>query len=70
MHVYVLWHTHVLPNGDEDDKLIGIYSTESKAKEAQERAVKLPGFHDAPEGFLIDRCVLDEDDWKEGYVTV
>ena len=68
--VYVLWHTHVLPDGEENDKLIGIYSSESKANEAQERAGKLPGFRDAPEGFIIDRYALDEDHWTTGYVTV
>ena len=70
MYVYPLWHTHVKPDGEEDDKLIGIYSSEAKAQQAQQRAAKLPGFRDAPEGFLIDRCLLDKDNWTTGYVTV
>jgi hypothetical protein len=30
----------------------------------------LPGFHEEPDCFLIDRYSLDEDLWIDGFVTV
>ena len=31
-HVYLLWHTHEFESGEDDDKLLGIYSSDSIAK--------------------------------------
>jgi hypothetical protein len=70
-HVFVLWHTHEdedLPGG-EDVKLLGIYSSYSKAEEALNASLILPGFKDCPEGFLIASNKLDKREWTEGYVT-
>jgi hypothetical protein len=69
MQVYLLWHAHDLDEG-VDVKLLGVYSSERKAKEARVRAKGLPGFQDRPEGFHIDCYAVDEDHWTEGYVTV
>jgi hypothetical protein len=68
--VYLLWHTHEMPDGDEESKLIGVYSSEARAMEAQRRVLSQPGFRDAPEGFEIARYQVDTDHWVEGYVTV
>jgi hypothetical protein len=38
------------------------------AEEAIKRLSANPGFSDSPEGFVIDRYVLNEDCWTEGYV--
>ena len=70
MHVFLLFHTHELPGGEDDDKLIGVYSSAEMAEGAKRRALMLPGFKDAPDGFVIDRYALDEDHWQEGYVTI
>ena len=70
MDVFVLQHVHELSDGEEDVKMIGVYSTHEQAELAVVRSRTLPGFHDAPDGFCIDRYVLDEDHWTEGYVTV
>jgi hypothetical protein len=70
MQVYLLWHVHELDADQDDEKLIGVYSSEGAANEALERAKHLPGFCDLPEGFLIALYTLDEDHWREGYVTV
>ncbi len=70
MDVHLLWHVHKLPHGEEDDKLIGVYSSEEKAEQARVRAIAQPGFRDVPDGFIIDRYTVDEDDWTEGYVTI
>jgi hypothetical protein len=68
-HVFLLTHVHELTPGEEDDKIIGIYSTEAQAKAAEARAKLLPGFAQAPDGFHIDAYELDEDNWVEGYTT-
>jgi hypothetical protein len=68
--VFLLWHVNALPGGGEDEKFIGVYSTEEMAEQARARAALLPGFRDAPEGFDVSRFTLDEDHWREGFVTV
>jgi hypothetical protein len=70
MEVFVLQHVHILDDGEEDVKMIGVYSTHEQAASAIERLSTQPGFCDLPEGFEIDPYVLDEDNWAEGYVTV
>jgi hypothetical protein len=69
-HVFIVQHEHTLPNGVEDTKLIGAYSSEANAQRAVERLLSAPGFRDTPGGFSIDRYELDEDNWVEGFVTV
>lgn len=68
--VFILHHAHQITPEQEDVKLIGIYSTRKRAKEARSRTVKLPGFCDAPDGFHIDEYEVDADHWTEGYVTL
>ena len=68
--VYVLHHAHEFDDGSEDVKLIGIYSTERRAKAAIRRLVNQPGFRDLPEGFNVADYNLDEDNWTEGFVTI
>jgi hypothetical protein len=70
MNVFLLWHVHNLPGGAEDVKLIGVYSSRDLAEQAQQKATLLPGFRDVPDGFCIDRYVVDRDHWTEGYVTL
>jgi hypothetical protein len=69
MEVFLLWHVHVFPDGEEDAKLIGVYSSRELAELAQQRALKQPGFRDTPTEFCIDCYAVDEDHWLEGYVT-
>ncbi len=70
MQAFLLWHTHQLRGGEDDEKLLGVYSSSELAEAARSRAAKLPGFCDAPEGFEICAYDLDKDEWPEGYVTV
>jgi homoserine kinase type II len=70
MDVYILWHVHELPGGEEDAKLLGVYSSPGSAEQARRRAASRPGFRDAPGGFHIDRYEVDADEWPEGFVTV
>ncbi|RSM58200.1 hypothetical protein DMB66_30335 [Actinoplanes sp. ATCC 53533] len=54
----------------DDAKILGAYSTREKAEDRMVRARSLPGFHEEPDCFLIDRYSLDEDLWIDGFVTV
>lgn len=68
-NVFVVMHTHMLPDGEEDDKMIGVYATHADAQAAIVRARLRPGFSDCPDGFSIDKYELGKDHWVEGYFT-
>jgi homoserine kinase type II len=65
--IFILTHARELPDGDEDVKLIGVYSTQELAQSAQARAKQRRGFMEHPDGFLIQAYELDQDDWEEGF---
>jgi hypothetical protein len=68
-HVYLLWHIHDL--GEEEDwKFIGVYSSPEAVDAARGRVASLPGFRETPDAFRVERVGVDEDQWKEGFVTV
>jgi hypothetical protein len=69
MTVFLLWHVHEFPDGEDDAKLIGVYSSGKQAEQAKQRAILQPGFRDLPNGFCIDPYTVDQDNWSEGYVT-
>ena len=68
-YVHVLWHINKVPNGEDVEKLIGIYASEADARSAQARVSSKPGFIDCPEGFLIDEYTIGKDHWEDGYIT-
>ena len=67
--VYLLQHVAREGTEDEDVKLLGIYTSKSEGEAAIRRLAKLPGFKRYPKGFYLDRLVLNEDMWTEGFVT-
>jgi hypothetical protein len=69
MDVFLLWHVHEFPDGEEDAKLIGVYSTRQMAEEARKRVACQPGFREHPGGFQVSDYRLDRDHWTEGYIT-
>jgi hypothetical protein len=70
--VYLLWHIRQLPGEDdeEEEKFIGVYSTQGKAEEAIVRSREQPGFRDSPHGFQIFDHVVDRTGWTEGFISV
>lgn len=68
--VYVVQHVHEFPDGTEDVKFIGVYSSRVAAEAAVARAVTLPGFSESRDGFSIDEYDIDSDSWTEGFITV
>jgi homoserine kinase type II len=66
----LLWHVHQFEDAGDDEKLIGVYSSEQDAIDAQNRLSKEAGFRDHPDGFEISANRLGKDHWTEGFVTV
>ena len=66
MPVYVLQHAYELDD-HEDVKLIGVYSSEQRARDAIDRLKDAPGFAEHREGFCIDAYELDQDHWESGF---
>jgi hypothetical protein len=68
--VFLVHHVHQLSDGEEDVKLLGVFSSEEKAALAIDDALKLPGFSEAPDGFSIDKYQVDKRTWTQGFVTM
>lgn len=68
MDVFVVQHVHVLD--DDDEKLIGVYSSKIHAEAAVRRLRLQPGFSETPDGFTIDLYRVDQDHWCGGFVTI
>jgi len=67
--VFFLYHIEELST-DEDPrgKLIGVYSTQERARDAIHRLSDQPGFRDYPERWRVFERIVDCDDWPEGFV--
>lgn len=65
--VYLVQHEHTENDCIFDTRIVGIYSSEKLAYEGIQRAKKLSGFRDVPEGFQITEYSLDKDNWFVGY---
>lgn len=68
--VFLLWHTHRLHDGEDDEKLIGVYETRATARLARKRVGGRPGFAKHPRGFRIAEFKIGSDNWTEGFITV
>ena len=68
--VVILWHVQEVPDGHDEEKLIGVYRNEDDARAAIGRLRDKPGFRELPEGFQYYTYQLNRDGWTEGYVTV
>lgn len=66
--VFLLWYVHAPDSADEDELLIGVYSTEEEATAAIERLKNKPGFVNSPDGFQIHPYEINRDHWTEGFV--
>jgi homoserine kinase type II len=64
--VFVLEHSY--KNEDHEDiEMIGVYSSKEKAEKTVRKFKKLPGFKCYPDGFNIDKYIIEEDNWIEGF---
>lgn len=73
-YIFILKHIYEFydSNGYKqfEDKFLGIYSSEKKAKDAIERYFVLSGFNQYPKDcFVVEKWEVDKDTtWKEGFV--
>lgn len=67
--VFIVTHTHELPDGQDDIKFIGVYNSQKSAEDAVERASLKAGFSENKEGFFIEKYQLGKDHWTEGFFT-
>jgi hypothetical protein len=68
--VYLLSHTHHMPDGNDDDKLLGVYSSRDLAEQRRDTRYKLlPGFSQPDGEFVVDEYWIDQDHWEEGFIT-
>ena len=74
MDVFMLWHVYELRDDfgiHDEEKLIGVFSSEAKAQEAIERLKEKEGFRDLPLScFEIHKTKVDRVGWKDGFATV
>lgn len=66
-NVYLVSHERIKDADNEDVKIIGVYSTEAKAKSAILSLMKKPGFKAYPDGFSIDIMAVDKTFWQDGF---
>jgi hypothetical protein len=67
--VYIVHHVRKSSGSDEDTKLIGVYSTQLRARHAVDRLQLAEGFKSTPHGFAISCYEVDKDHWTEGFLT-
>ncbi|MGW2160546.1 DUF7336 domain-containing protein [Nonomuraea sp. NPDC001699] len=53
----------------DDVKLLGVYSSQERARQRIASARELPGFRDEPRCFWYGEHEIDTDKWTEGFVT-
>ena len=74
MDVFMLWHVYELRDDfgiHDEEKLIGVFSSEANAQEAIERLKDKEGFRDLPLScFEIDKTTVDQIGWEDGFATV
>jgi hypothetical protein len=67
--VYIVQHVHSAPDGEEDVKLIGVYSSEASAAAAIAGLTLQPGFREHSDGFHISAYEIDKDHWVDGFIS-
>lgn len=68
--VYLVHHTREVDEESDDIKLVGIYSSEEKARQAIAQLREQPGFRDHQDGFELGEATLDHTEWAEGFLTL
>jgi hypothetical protein len=67
---FLLWRGEDPDACGAEPKLLGVYSTEDRARQRIESARSLAGFRDYPDSFQVARYEVDRDEWSEGYAEI
>ena len=62
--VYLLWHEN---SSSGDQKLLGVFLTREEAETVTESYLELQGFSGKRDGFTIDKYIVGNRYWSEGY---
>ncbi|CAN5897247.1 hypothetical protein BH20ACT7_BH20ACT7_02350 [soil metagenome] len=68
--VWLLWHGDDIYDETPDAKLLGVYSSEERARDRIRRTKGVPGFGEHPDAFVIDEYVVDKDAWVDGFIRI
>jgi hypothetical protein len=66
--IYILSHEYEL-DGYDTLKILGVYSKQILAEQAQARFETEPGFCDHKDGFVIEEAQIDKDLRSGGFIT-
>jgi len=66
MTVHAIFHTATTAHEDED-RLVAICRDAQTAESLRASLATQPGFRDHVDGFVIDVCELDQDEWRQGF---
>jgi hypothetical protein len=66
-YVFLAAHVFEYPDGHDNVRIIGVFSSNRKARAAIRQVREKPGFRERKRKFEVSRCVLDTVDWTEGY---
>ena len=64
---YIYWAYHWYDFDERNIKTIGHFTTQQKAEMAIETVKDKPGFIMHPDGFSVDRIVVDSTFWTGGF---
>lgn len=67
-YVYLLQHSYEIDEVEET-KILGIFISKAKANAAIKYFIQQPGFKDYPNDFYIDKYLINEIQWKEGFIS-
>lgn len=66
--VFVLQHSYAHCDGHDETKMIGVYSSEEKARNVIEKLKYAAGFCEYPtDCFYIDEYEIDQNHWEDGF---
>jgi len=68
--VFIISFDRQLPSGEDDERLLGVYSTQEKGEAALARFKAQPEFRDFPDNLELGPFTLDQTHWEEGFVDV
>ncbi|ENT5109973.1 hypothetical protein [Pseudomonas aeruginosa] len=64
--VFILHHTYG-NSESESYKILGVFSTKTKANSEISKYLELPEFKEFPNGFTVTDYALDESHWLSGF---
>ena len=68
--VYLVQHSYELNEGENETKIIGVFSSLKKAQLIINKYRTIKGFKRYQNEFHVDKYRLNENWWKDGFITI